>query len=355
MRVGIAYHDKYRQYDFGPGHPFRGDRFDNALTFFRAHGLLDRPDVTLLTPDIAQFTDLRRVHDKPYLDLIFDNAAKNRAYDFDTPLSPRILEGALYIMGGAVTIGHALSTGTITRGILLGGGLHHAGTNFGGGFCLFNDVAIHARYLQQEHGLKRVLILDYDVHGGNGTSDIFYADPTVLVISIHQDPRTLYPGTGFVPQIGTGPGTGYNVNVPLPPGTGTATYLHAVNETFIPLARAFHPDVILANGGSDPHFADSLGSLNLTVPGFFQLATLITATADQLSHGNVALHIGSGYNPAVLPACWYALAAGVAGLPTLDATDPAPPPTEPPYCRPRVDTLLQELHHTLAPYWTCFK
>ncbi|MGB9134083.1 MAG: histone deacetylase [Candidatus Bathyarchaeia archaeon] len=355
LRVGIAFHEKYRQYDFGPGHPFRGDRFGNAMKFFEEQGLLRLPNVRILKPDIVKYADLVRVHDKSYVDLIFDFAEKSRPYDFDTPLSAGILEGALYIMGGALKVGEALCSGEIERGVSLGGGLHHAGENFGGGFCIFNDVAILARYLQQEKGFKRVLILDYDVHAGNGTSDIFYSDPTVLFISVHQDPKTLFPGTGFVGQIGRGKGEGFNVNVPLPPGTGDETYFYALRETFVPLAREFKPDVILANGGSDPHFADILGSLSLTVEGFFDLARLIAEVAGEVSGGKVALLVGSGYNPAVLPACWYALAAGVAGVEKIDVADPSTPPVEPPWCRDRVEATVKELRQVLKNHWQCFR
>lgn len=355
LLVGIAFHEKYRQYDFGPGHPFRGDRFGNAMKLFEEQGLLKLPNVKVLKPEIAKLKDLLLVHDKSYIDLIFDFAEKSRAYDFDTPLSVSILEGTLYIMGGALKIGEALYGGEIDRGVSLGGGLHHAGQSFGGGFCIFNDVAILARYLQREKRAKRVLILDYDVHAGNGTSDIFYSDPTVLFISVHQDPKTLFPGTGFVGQVGRGEGEGFNVNVPLPPGTGDATYFFALREIFVPLAREFKPDIILANGGSDPHFADILGSLSLTVNGFFDLSQLIVNVAGEVCGGRVVLLIGSGYNPAVLPACWYALAAGVTGVEKIGVSDPSVPPVEPPWCRERVEATVKELRQALKKYWACFE
>ncbi|MFP3985279.1 MAG: histone deacetylase family protein [Candidatus Bathyarchaeia archaeon] len=355
MQVGIAFHEKYKLYDFGSGHPFRGDRFGNAMKIFEEQGLLKSANVSILKPEIAKLKDLLRVHDKSYVDLIFDFAEKGRAYDFDTPLSTSILEGALYIMGGALRIGEALYDGEIERGVAMGGGLHHAGEDFGGGFCIFNDVAILTRYLQREKNFKRVMILDYDVHAGNGTSDIFYSDPSVLFISVHQDPKTLFPGTGFVDQIGRGEGEGFNVNVPLPPGTTDATYFFALREIFLPLAKDFRPDIILANGGSDPHFADILGSLSLTVKGFFNLSRLIVSVAEQHSEGKVVLLIGSGYNPAVLPACWYALAAGVAGLEEIKVVDPSMPPAEPPWCRERVEVTVKELKQILKKHWTCFK
>lgn len=355
QRVGLAYHDMYQLYDFGPGHPFRGDRFTNALDLFKEKGLLDLPHVTILKPEIARKEQLLAVHDESYIDLIFDFAAKNRPYDFDTPVSPKILEGALYIVGGAIKIGEEVSNGGIERGISLGGGLHHAGEGFGGGFCLFNDVAILARFLQRVCGFRRILIFDYDVHAGNGTSDVFYSDPSVLYISVHQDPKTLFPGTGFIDQIGKGGGVGFNVNLPLPPGTRGKTYLHAVKEVFPPLAEEFKPDIILANGGSDPHYADILGSLSLTIRDFFDLSRLIVDTAEDVSSGKLVLLVGSGYNPSVLPSCWYALSAVVADVDNLQLTDPSEPPVEPPWCGERVKTTVNDLRRILKKHWECFR
>ena len=206
LKVGIAHHEKYTQYDLGEGHPFRGDRFANAVKFFEEQGLLRLPSVTVLRPEPVTKKGLVRVHDERYVDLIFRLAAEGRPYDIDTPVSPQILEAALLIVGGVVEAGKAVCEGRLNRAVALGGGFHHAGRNYGGGFCLFNDIAVLVESLRERHNLKRAMILDYDVHFGNGTSDIYYSDPSVLFISVHQDPRTIYPGTGFVEQVGTGAG-----------------------------------------------------------------------------------------------------------------------------------------------------
>lgn len=217
---------------------------------------------------------------------------------------------------------------------------------------MFNDVAVLVEHLRTAYNVKRFLILDYDVHFGNGTSDIYYKDPSVLYISIHQDPHTIYPGTGFVWQIGEGKGEGYNVNVPLPPGTSDDTYRYALDEIFVPLAHEFKPGIIIANGGSDPHFADILGSLRLTVKGFFGLSSLVRKTADDTCDGQLVLMPGSGYNPAVLPLCWYALAAGVVGLKGIRVKDPHVPPAEPPHCRRSVEKTIKELKRLLKKHWS---
>jgi acetoin utilization protein AcuC len=244
--------------------------------------------------------------------------------------------------------------GKADRAVAVGGGYHHAGRDYGGGFCLFNDVAVLVEYLRAKHGVKRVLILDYDVHAGNGTSDIFYRDPDVLFIDLHQDPSTFYPGTGFVHQIGEGAGEGFNVNVPLPVGTGDGSYLWVLGEVFVPLAEEYKPEVIIANGGSDAHFADMLGGLGLTVDGFFRVARLVRETAERVCGGRLVLLCGSGYNSVVLPLCWYALAAGVAGVNAIGVKEPYAVPLEPHECRRAVERTVDEVKRLLRKHWNCF-
>ncbi len=355
MKVGITYHEKFGQYDLGNDHPFRGDRFANAMQLFKEQGLLSLPNVLVLKPKSVTKQDLLRVHDEDYVNMIFRLAEASKPYDMETPVSPQILEAVQLLIGGAIESGEAIYSGNCNRAVALGCGYHHAGRNFGGGFCLFNDIAVLVEYLREKHGSKRVLILDYDVHFGNGTSDIYYSDPDVLFISLHQDPRTIYPGTGFVEQIGDGAGEGYNVNVPLPPGTGDQTYLKALKAVFVPLAEEFKPEIILGNGGSDPHFADMLGSLGLTVNGFFKLSWTIAKVAEKVCNGKLVLMVGSGYNPIVLPACWYALTAAVVGLEKISVGDPHVPPVEPEWCLRKVRKTLMELKQILKKYWRCFR
>jgi acetoin utilization protein AcuC len=354
-RVILTFHEKFRQYDLGEGHPFRGDRFANAMRFFESQGLFRFSEIVLTEPQPASKEDLLRVHDETYVHLIFRLAKERKPYDIETPVSPEILEAALLIVGGAIECGKAVFEGKVKRAISVGGGYHHAGRDYGGGFCIFNDIAILVEHLRANYNVKRFLILDYDVHFGNGTSDIYYRDPNVLYISLHQDPRTIYPGTGFVWQIGEGAGEGFNVNVPLPPGTGDSTYHYALNEIFVPLAEEFKPEIIIANGGSDPHFADMLGDLSLTVKGFFDISRVIRATADKVCSGNLVLMPGSGYNPKVLPLCWYVLVAGAVGLEEINVKDPYNPPEEPPFCRKKVENTIEELKSLLKKKWACFR
>jgi len=351
----LSYHELFSQYDLGEGHPYRGSRFPLTYSLLKQKSILKRQDVTLIDPHPASKEDLLRAHDPDYVELILKLASRSAAYDSDTPLSPKILEAAMLMIGGEMEIGARIMEGQAERGILIGGGFHHAGKTFGGGFCFFNDIAVTIEHLRDAFRLQRALVVDFDVHAGNGTSDIYYDDPSVLLISIHQDPRTIYPGTGFIDQIGRGEGEGYNINIPLPPGTGDDTYLYALKEILIPVAREFQPQLILANGGSDAHFADRLGDLNLTVNGFFKVSKLISKASKESSRGRLMLLLCSGYNPQVLAQVWYSLICGILELDQIDVTDPYNPPQEDPTLRQRVEQTLNEIRRTFAQYWSSLR
>ncbi|MCS7120320.1 MAG: histone deacetylase family protein [Nitrososphaerota archaeon] len=356
MSVCITYHEKFRQYDLGANHPFKGDRFPKAKAFFDKKNLSKSQNVCYIEPRPAKESNLIKVHTREFVDLIKRLAEAGRPYDLDTPVSMPILEALMFMIGGVIEAGDAIFSGRFGRAVALGGGFHHAGRDYAGGFCIFNDIAILVEHLREKFGVKRFLILDYDVHFGNGTSDIYYSDPNVLFISLHQDPLTIYPGRGFIDEIGEGEGEGYNVNVPLPVRTGEESYLLALNEIFPPLAEEFKPEIIIANGGSDAHFADHLGSMGLTAKGFFKISRTILETSKKVCNGRAALLIASGYNPLVLPYCWYALAAGFIE-PQRDPEeieDYFPSPRDPWQNRVQVERILGDLKKILRKYWKCF-
>jgi acetoin utilization protein AcuC len=356
LKTCITYHEKFQQYDLGVNHPFRGDRFVKAKAFFDEKGLSQSPNTILIHPNPIERTQLLKVHREEYVDLICRLAELGRPYDIDTPVSKNIVEALMFIIGGVVEAGTAVITGKAERAAALGGGFHHAGKDYGGGFCLFNDIAILVEHLRETHNLRRFLVLDYDVHFGNGTSDIYYSDPSVLYISLHQDPRTIFPGRGFIEEIGEGEGEGHNINVPLPMRTGEQTYLYALREIFPPLACEFKPDIIIANGGSDAHFADHLGSLGLTAKGFFEISRTISEVSEKTCNGKTILLIASGYNITVLPFCWYALVAGVSEfeLSRDKIEDYYPAPSDPYRNQHEVEALVGKMKGILKQYWNCF-
>jgi len=357
LKTCISYHEKFQQYDLGANHPFRGDRFVKAKAFFDEKGLTQSLDTLLIHPDPIKRTELLKAHTEEYVDLIYRLAELGKPYDIDTPVSKNIVEGLTYIIGGVVEAGTALFEGKADRAVALGGGFHHAGKDYGGGFCLFNDIAVLVEHLRERFNLRRFLVLDYDVHFGNGTSDIYYGDPSVLFISLHQDPRTIFPGRGFIEEIGEGEGEGFNVNVPLPMRTGEQAYLTALKDVFPPLAEEFKPDIVIANGGSDAHFADHLGSLGLTAKGFFDISRIIAETSEKVCNGKAILLVTSGYNITVLPYSWYALAAGISEYERDREAieDYYPTPSDPFQNQREVEAVVKELKETLRQYWSCFR
>ena len=348
--VALVYHEDSLNYDFGWGHPFRSDRFSSFMSLMGEMGLLEDPRVRLVQPETATERDLLLAHSHGYVEGVREKAEAHAPLSGDTPLNPSIVEGALAIVGSSLRAAGLVAEGSVGVAEGIGGGLHHAGATYGGGFCVFNDVAVCAMALLERHGLDRVLVLDTDVHAGNGTMDILYEEPRVLFISVHQDPRTLYPGTGFVDQLGEGAGTGSTVNVPLPPGAGDACMALAMEEVFLPLAREFRPQAIIRNGGSDPHFMDGLGSLNVTFEGLRRIGEYVAGAASEAGCGVVDLCC-SGYNPRTVAQGWLALISGVAGM-DVPLVELAPLPSADGGALAGTRAVISEIKSKLANYWS---
>ncbi len=311
--TAIVYHSDVSEYDFGLGHPFRGDRFPRFIKLLEAKGLLYLPDVELVEPEAANNSDLQLVHSDAYIERVDRLAARYAPLSGDTPLTPSVPNAARIIVGTALKAGELVVGGGFRFAEGVGGGLHHAGPDYGRGFCVFNDVAICAKAMLDRHGLERVLIFDSDAHAGNGTMDIFYDEPRVLFVSVHQDPRTIYPGTGFIDQIGRGRGEGYTVNVPLPPGADDECMQLVLERVFKPLARDFRPQALIRNGGSDPHFMDGLANLGLTFSGLRSVGKAVSDAASAAGCGVVDLCC-SGYNPETVAEGWLAIISGLIGV-----------------------------------------
>jgi acetoin utilization deacetylase AcuC-like enzyme len=206
------------------------------------------------------------------------------------------------------------------------------------GFCLFNNIAIAARYAQRKFALERVLIVDFDVHHGNGTQDAFYGDPSVLYFSTHQYP--FYPGTGSLFETGGGEGKGYTVNVPLPAGCGDEEYWKVFDEVLLPIARRFQPQLMLVSAGYDAHWTDSIAMMGLTLTGYGQMAATLKALAEENCQGRLVFALEGGYHTR-------ALAASVrATLDVLLDNPPAPDPLGSPGSRMAardIEATLREL------------
>ena len=366
--IAILYRQELKEYDFGPGHPFRSDRYEIFPKFLRENLAQDK-NYQVLTAEPVTDKDLVLICQKDYIDFTRDYfKARNLDREFNgyffkyhssdnfPPVKPgRLEEAARIIIGQAKLACDLIQQKKFKKVISLGGGMHHAKSNYGEGFCLYNDVAFAGKYLLREYGLKRILILDTDAHCGNGTMEYFYSDPRVLFIDLHQDPRTLYPGTGFANEIGAGEGRGYTINVPLPPFAGNDSYNLVFEEVIFPVVEEFNPQIIIRNGGSDPHFADELTQLGLTVKGFKMIGKRVRKLSE-ICNGKVIDLIGSGYNKKVLPYGWLALISGLTGIDVkLKELIPIPPQFQKDLVFKETKEVINEVKRSLKDYWQCFR
>jgi acetoin utilization protein AcuC len=370
VSVGILYRDGLKEYDFGPGHPFRGSRAEVFIEFLKQH-IAANGNYRILEAESATEDDLLLICRQDYIDFTkeYFKAANlglgypqsDLFYEYHSmdnkPIGkPGKLEGAArLVIGQARTACEQVQDGTYRKVISIGGGLHHAKPSYGEGFCLYNDVAFCGRYLMKKYKLDRILILDTDAHAGNGTAEYFYEEPKVLFIDLHQDPRTLYPGTGFAYQIGSGEGKGFTVNIPMPVGAGDDSYKLVFGSIVEPLVREFKPQIMVRNGGSDPHFDDQLTALGLTVKGFRMIGEKTREVA-KVCDGKVIDLIASGYNEKVLPSAWLALISGLAGF-KADIKESEPVPQRFMSDTALADTgmVINEVKSNLKDYWACFR
>ena len=301
----------------GPaGHPERPERLSAVSEAIEPRR--DRLDV--LAPRPATRDEILRVHRPDHIDRISQACERAPAHlDGDTYVSPESFDVALLAAGGSVELVRAIAADSVQTGLAsVRPPGHHAEADRAMGFCLFNNVAVAARALQAEDGVDRVLILDWDVHHGNGTQHSFEEDPTVLYVSTHQYPY--YPGTGGASEAGRGPGAGFTLNIPMPAGCGDAEYVGVLQRILVPAARGFRPDFILISCGFDAHREDPLAGMLVTGDGYAAMAAIVRHLADDLCGGRLAFILEGGY---ALPG----LREGVAAVPDaiLDSTAPSLP------------------------------
>jgi len=362
-KTALVYNPEIKNYSFGRGHPFTGERFEIFLKFLKKNLPNFKDYFEEILPEPANEEDLKLFHSKEYIEAmkkasrgeILPNIMEYVSVDNLDPSTgylPRGIEEATRIaVDSSLLGGELVANGRFKKAIVLGGGLHHAKRNYGEGFCVYNDVVICAKNLLNR-GLKRILILDTDAHAGNGTKEAFFEDGRVLFIDIHQDPRTLYPGTGFIEEIGKGKGEGFIVNIPLPPRAGDLVYQHCFEEIIFPLAKEFKPEIIIRNGGSDPHFADGLTNLGLTLEGFKMIGQNVRKLAEICQGKEIDL-IASGYNPEILPLAWTNLISGLLNLPIKIKWPEKSAPQKDSKLE-ETKEVVKELKKILKKYWKCF-
>jgi len=293
-KIGFSYHPCFLQHDTGAGHPERPQRLTAILEHLKSTDLWTR--LRLIDPQPVERSVLELVHPRPYIELI-ERACREgpTPLDPDTVVSPGSWEAALRAAGAVIQAIDQVTQGAVAAAFCaVRPPGHHALADRAMGFCLFNNVAIGARYAQARHGLSRTLIVDWDVHHGNGTQAIFYDDPTVLYFSTHQYP--FYPGTGAKSESGEGRGAGLTINVPLPAGSGDAELIRAFEEELLPKALEFKPQLVLISAGFDAHRDDPLAGLNATEAGYAKLTELVLEIAQACCPDRIVSVLEGGYH-----------------------------------------------------------
>ncbi len=324
--AGVVWDERYLAYDFGD-HPLNPLRLDLTIRLARELGVLDA--VTMLAPVPADEQQLLTVHDADYLAAVREASDDPGFNGFglgtsDDPVFPGMYDASALVAGGSALAAREVWGGAAAHVVNIAGGLHHAMRRQASGFCIFNDVVLGIRTLLAA-GAGKVAYVDIDVHHGDGVQAAFYDDARVLTISLHQDPRTLFPGTGMPTEIGIGVAAGTSVNVALPPGTGDAGWLRAFRAVVPGAVRAFAPDILVTQCGCDTHHDDPLANLELSVDGQRTAIGELHALAHEAAHGRWLAFGGGGYGLVrCVPRTWTNLIAEVAGG-SVDPATPIPP------------------------------
>ena len=298
-KTGYVYDPLYLLHD-QPMHPENRTRLDAIVAHLQTTGLLDR--LQQVPARDATDEQITRVHQPHYVGEVKEWSVRGRRLDADTYVTTQSYPAALRAAGGVVAAVDAVLSGEVDDAFaLVRPPGHHAVAGGAMGFCLFNNVAIAARHALVAHGLSRVLIVDFDLHHGNGTQEAFYSEQEVLYFSSHQYPY--YPGSGHWEDVGRGPGRGYTVNVPLPAGTGDAGFWRVFDEILVPIAQRYRPQLILVSAGYDGHWMDPLGMMHLSVAGYVQITRILASLARSECDGRLVLALEGGYSLPALAHC----------------------------------------------------
>lgn len=320
-------------YDFGEEHPLQPSRHDLTMSLLSCLGWLDAPGVSVEAPETATLSELLTAHTLPFVQAVqmAQRIARGerppadlRLYGLgteDNPLFPGIHDAPALLAGASLQGMRAVLDGRCVHAYSPAGGMHHAMHTRAAGFCIYNDIAV-AMAAAVEAG-QRIAYVDLDAHHGDGVQAIFYDDPRVLTISIHESGRFLFPGTGEADEMGCGDGVGACLNIPLPPDAGDQSILLAYERIVEPAVRAYRPDIVVTQTGCDTHHADPLADLTATMALYPRLAERLHALAHEVTGGRWLIVGGGGYDPAdVTPRAWTAFFGTVLGKGTKDVVLP---------------------------------
>lgn len=340
MTTCYVTHPRYTEHNL-PGHPEHAGRIEAVWQHLETTGLAAR--LMQRTATEVSLDVLRTVHKQAYLDQLARTSGQAQHLDLDTYVGPTSYEVARLSAGGVVDAVHAVLSGTADNALAItrppG---HHAVPGRAMGFCLLSNIAAAARYAQQAHELTRIMIVDYDVHHGNGTQAVFFDDNTVFFLSVHQS--MIFPMSGDVAEIGAGPGEGCTLNIPLVAGSSDSNYAALFEQIVWPAAERFRPDLLLVSVGHDAHWADPLANMRLSLKGYAHLARECLSMARQLCGGRIVFVMEGGYDLEVLGAGWANIARILLGDTAVDDPLGQPPAgrTEP-NIQPLID-YIQTLH-----------
>jgi len=307
-KTALIYSPRFKDYDFGPSHPMKPVRVARSYELMRACGLLETDGLSVVRPSLADEETIALVHTREYIEVVrapSEGRSLRNPYAFglgtvDNPITEKIYEATALIAGASVLAADLVVDRKAEVAFNPAGGLHHAHRSRAAGFCVFNDPAIAISHLLRRTGEgAKVAYLDIDAHHGDGVQEVFYDRRDVLTISIHESGRYLFPGVGYVDEIGEGEGKGYSVNLPLAPYTDDEIYLWAFREAVIPVLEAFSPDFVFTQLGVDTHYEDPLTHMCLTTHGYVAVIDEIAARCPRW----IALG-GGGYHMTVVPRAW---------------------------------------------------
>ena len=323
-RAALIWSPDLAAYDLGEAHPLNPLRLTLSVELMDAFGILSREAV--ISPRHASESELLLVHSIGYIEAVREASDWGAGLrpgmglgTEDNPVYPGMHDIAALTCGGSIAAIDAVLSGRQTRTFSIAGGMHHAHRSRAAGFSVYNDAAVAIAVARQQHPDLKVLYVDIDAHHGDGVQEAFASSADVLTVSIHESGLFAFPGTGFPGEIGYGAGAGFSANVPLPLGATDECFALAFNDVVVPLARAFRPDVIVAQLGVDAHHSDPQTELGLTLPGYRSLVRGIVGLADELCGGRLAAVGGGGYHIVdVVPLAWTWVMAELGGVRLAD-------------------------------------
>jgi acetoin utilization deacetylase AcuC-like enzyme len=296
MATAYLYDHVYMQHKTGWGHPEKPDRLKSINESLKAAAYYK--DLVMIRPSMPDMKHIEAIHSTSYIQRVkkeIEDDGISYLDSMDTGVCGDSYDVALKAVGGSLTMCDAIMEGKAKNGFCaIRPPGHHAEWDYAAGFCIFNNIAISARYLQSEYGITRIAIVDWDAHHGNGTQHSFESDRSVLYISLHQYPH--YPGTGSPSENGSGPSKGYTLNIPMRAGSGDNEYTLAFQDQIVPALHEFRPDVLLISAGFDAHRRDPLSSIMLSSETYGMFTKMLMSVAEAYSQGRVIAFLEGGYD-----------------------------------------------------------